>query len=251
MSFNPHAIGIIMARLAPQLPRGLTTAAYDPQDWAPLPAADCARLRAIPIMTPLALQLHQPRSRRSRPPAGGRAEGAGRRDSVLDRPLARGRGRSPAAWRRTSPSKAISRRSPLDHARRRPDLAGQPRNLPPLLLCRNILRGVRGAQSPPAAGDPCHRCPTSPSSTASPRSPPPNGMHWPPGTGDGPAGRPLHHPPLPVGAGNLRLGRQGDGLAAQAPDPAAGGQACRRPAAVCEDPFAGRIHLRPRLGRGL
>ncbi len=47
MSFNPHAIGHL-ARLAPRLPRGLTTAAYDRRDWAPLPPADCARLRAIP-----------------------------------------------------------------------------------------------------------------------------------------------------------------------------------------------------------
>lgn len=46
MSFNPHAIHH-MARLAPDVARGLTTAAYDPDDWAPLPAADCARLRAI------------------------------------------------------------------------------------------------------------------------------------------------------------------------------------------------------------
>lgn len=47
MSFNPHAIAT-MARLAPDLPRGLTTSSYDPEDWAPLPADTCARLRAIP-----------------------------------------------------------------------------------------------------------------------------------------------------------------------------------------------------------
>lgn len=47
MSFNPHAVAW-MARLAPQLPRGLTTSAYDPADWAPLPEATCTRLRGIP-----------------------------------------------------------------------------------------------------------------------------------------------------------------------------------------------------------
>ncbi|HSF64586.1 MAG TPA: glycerophosphodiester phosphodiesterase family protein [Paracoccaceae bacterium] len=47
MSFNPHAIAT-MARLAPDVPRGLTTSAYDPEDWAPLPPATCARLRDIP-----------------------------------------------------------------------------------------------------------------------------------------------------------------------------------------------------------
>ncbi len=47
MSFNPHAVAC-MARLAPQLPRGLTTSAYDPEDWAPLADATCTRLRGIP-----------------------------------------------------------------------------------------------------------------------------------------------------------------------------------------------------------
>ena len=47
MSFNPHMI-YHMARLAPQIPRGLTTSAYDPDDWHPLPAATCASLREIP-----------------------------------------------------------------------------------------------------------------------------------------------------------------------------------------------------------
>jgi glycerophosphoryl diester phosphodiesterase len=47
MSFNPHAVALL-ADLAPHLPRGLTTSAYDPADWAPLPAAACDRLRAIP-----------------------------------------------------------------------------------------------------------------------------------------------------------------------------------------------------------
>ncbi len=47
MSFNPAAIHH-MARLAPDIPRGLTTSAYDPDDWTPLPAETCARLREIP-----------------------------------------------------------------------------------------------------------------------------------------------------------------------------------------------------------
>ncbi|TKA95062.1 phosphodiesterase [Cereibacter changlensis] len=47
MSFNPHSIAE-MARLAPNLPRGLVTCDYDPADWAPLPAETCDRLREIP-----------------------------------------------------------------------------------------------------------------------------------------------------------------------------------------------------------
>jgi glycerophosphoryl diester phosphodiesterase len=47
MSFNPHAIAH-MARLAPQIPRGLTTSAYDATDWAPLNPETCDHLRAIP-----------------------------------------------------------------------------------------------------------------------------------------------------------------------------------------------------------
>lgn len=51
MSFNPHAVARL-ARLAPHLPRGITTSAYDPDDWTPLPAETCARLRAIPDYDP-------------------------------------------------------------------------------------------------------------------------------------------------------------------------------------------------------
>lgn len=46
MSFNPHAIAQ-MARLAPEVPRGLTTSAYG-ADWAPVPPARCDELREIP-----------------------------------------------------------------------------------------------------------------------------------------------------------------------------------------------------------
>ena len=47
MSFNPHCI-VHMARLAPQIARGLTTSAYDYADWAPLDPAICDHLRDIP-----------------------------------------------------------------------------------------------------------------------------------------------------------------------------------------------------------
>ena len=47
MSFNPGCVAH-MARLAPHLPRGLTTDAFDPTDWAPLPVQTCNRLRGIP-----------------------------------------------------------------------------------------------------------------------------------------------------------------------------------------------------------
>lgn len=47
MSFNPHMIAR-MADLCPSIPRGITTSAYDPADWAPLPAETCDRLRPIP-----------------------------------------------------------------------------------------------------------------------------------------------------------------------------------------------------------
>ena len=46
MSLNPHAVAN-MARLAPQIPRGLTTAAYDHAGWAPLPPDRCDELRKI------------------------------------------------------------------------------------------------------------------------------------------------------------------------------------------------------------
>ncbi|WP_333817400.1 glycerophosphodiester phosphodiesterase family protein [Tabrizicola sp.] len=51
MSFNPASIAH-MARLAPQIPRGITTSAYDPEDWAPLPPDRCAHFRAIPDYDP-------------------------------------------------------------------------------------------------------------------------------------------------------------------------------------------------------
>ena len=47
MSFNPSMIAH-MARLAPQIARGITTSSFDPQAWAPIDAATCDRLRDIP-----------------------------------------------------------------------------------------------------------------------------------------------------------------------------------------------------------
>jgi len=47
MSFNPHSVAAL-ARLAPDLPRGLITSAFEPTAWSPLPAAICDRLREIP-----------------------------------------------------------------------------------------------------------------------------------------------------------------------------------------------------------
>jgi glycerophosphoryl diester phosphodiesterase len=47
MSFNPHAVAAFGA-MAPGVPRGLTTSAYDPAAWAPLSPAVCDRLRDIP-----------------------------------------------------------------------------------------------------------------------------------------------------------------------------------------------------------
>jgi len=47
MSFNPHSVAEI-GRLAPAVPRGITTSAYVPEDWVPLPTRICTHLRAIP-----------------------------------------------------------------------------------------------------------------------------------------------------------------------------------------------------------
>ena len=46
MSFNPHSMAE-MARLAPNVPRGLTTSDYAPADW-PLSRETCDHLREIP-----------------------------------------------------------------------------------------------------------------------------------------------------------------------------------------------------------
>ena len=51
MSFNPASVAH-MARLARHLPRGITSSAYNPDDWAPLPVEVCSRLRDIPDYDP-------------------------------------------------------------------------------------------------------------------------------------------------------------------------------------------------------
>jgi len=46
MSFNPHSVAM-MQDLCPDIPRGLTTSAYRPEEW-PLPVTTCDALRDIP-----------------------------------------------------------------------------------------------------------------------------------------------------------------------------------------------------------
>ena len=47
MSFNPHSMAACRT-LAPDVPRGLVTSAYDPRFWPDLPVAVCDHLREIP-----------------------------------------------------------------------------------------------------------------------------------------------------------------------------------------------------------
>jgi glycerophosphoryl diester phosphodiesterase len=47
MSFNPESVAA-MAGAAPDIPRGITTSAYAPEDWPLIPAATRDRLRGIP-----------------------------------------------------------------------------------------------------------------------------------------------------------------------------------------------------------
>ncbi len=46
MSFNPNSVAEL-ARLAPEVPRGIVTSSYDPSNWL-LPAKTCDHLRDIP-----------------------------------------------------------------------------------------------------------------------------------------------------------------------------------------------------------
>lgn len=46
MSFNPNSVGL-MSELLPQVPRGIVTGAYEPNDW-PLSQKTCDYLREIP-----------------------------------------------------------------------------------------------------------------------------------------------------------------------------------------------------------
>lgn len=52
MSFNPHSMAAF-AKAAPDVPRGLTTSAYDPKVWHELPRETCDHLRDIPDYTRL------------------------------------------------------------------------------------------------------------------------------------------------------------------------------------------------------
>lgn len=47
MGFNPESV-VLMAGLAPQIPRGLTTCDYRAADWPDLTEEECTRLREIP-----------------------------------------------------------------------------------------------------------------------------------------------------------------------------------------------------------
>ena len=47
MSFNPDTVAAL-ARLAPSVPRGIVTSAFDPADWSDLPPETCDRLRGVP-----------------------------------------------------------------------------------------------------------------------------------------------------------------------------------------------------------
>ena len=48
MSFNPHS-ALAMARLAPEVPRGLTTCAWDPAEWPHVPEERRDALRAMAV----------------------------------------------------------------------------------------------------------------------------------------------------------------------------------------------------------
>lgn len=50
MSFNPNSVAA-MAQLAPQVPRGLVTSAYEPGDWPELSTAICDHLRGMPDLS--------------------------------------------------------------------------------------------------------------------------------------------------------------------------------------------------------
>jgi glycerophosphoryl diester phosphodiesterase len=77
MSFNPQSVAH-MARLAPHLPRGITTSDYDPDDWAPLSAEICDHLRPVPDYdaTGSSFISHEARDLASRRVADLKAQGA-------------------------------------------------------------------------------------------------------------------------------------------------------------------------------
>ena len=172
------------------------------------PTDICARLREIPDYDRDRVQLHQPRGRRPGPPPRGRAEGAGARRSCA------GRSARPKPRRRRA--QVADNVTFEGYSRRLPGLtrgAAAPR-----CSSANTLRGLGGAKPPATARREGTAWPTSPCTTAWPRSPPPTGTPWPaPNRPTGGRRRPLHHPPLPVGAGGLRLHRHRHRLAGPAP----------------------------------
>jgi hypothetical protein len=212
MSFNPHCIAR-MAALAPTLPRGLTTSAYDPADWHPLPPKSATASAPSPITTGRNL----PSSATNTPilPAPAwpnwqsraRPSSAGRSNPPRPRP-------PPAASPRTSPSNATPPPIPLD--------------APPghaTFIRSEISSGGPGGRQPPglAARDRQGTCSPRPtSSTASPTDP--RGRvgrpRLPRGCGRLPPARPLHHPPLPRSTRCLRLHRHRHRLVPPPPRPA-------------------------------
>ena len=60
MSFNPHSVEA-MARLAPNVPRGLVTCAWTAEDWPGVPEARRAELRAMPVPDHAAFVSHDRR----------------------------------------------------------------------------------------------------------------------------------------------------------------------------------------------
>lgn len=51
MSFNPNSVRVF-GGMAPDVPRGLTTCAFDPDEWGPVPKATLKRLAGIPDYDP-------------------------------------------------------------------------------------------------------------------------------------------------------------------------------------------------------
>lgn len=51
MSFNPHSVAEL-ARLAPHIPRGITTCAYRAKDWSGVPQDTLDRLKPLPDVKP-------------------------------------------------------------------------------------------------------------------------------------------------------------------------------------------------------
>ena len=90
MSFNPHAVQALRY-LAPDLPRGLTTCAFAPEDWPGVPPERLADLRAMAALDP----------------AGAAFVSHDRRDLPAAAPL-RARGLPVLTWTVRSPAEAAA-----------------------------------------------------------------------------------------------------------------------------------------------